>query len=139
MGFSGNRYLLAINGSAGAFVTVLAKSPLRRLEIEESPITTAGSAQTLQGLLDYQLPNDDTTSGFTTIFRAVGANTETTEGQVIPARIELGSPNTNLTQGELLGNGPNTIAGIGATPATPLINLRSGTTTATTVVITEYN
>jgi hypothetical protein len=139
-GFSGNRYLLAINGSGGVFIPVLAKSTVRRLVIKESPITVTGTTQALQGVLDYTLPNDDTAAGFTTIFRAVGGNTETTEGQVITAQIELGSPNTNLSFGEIIGQVGQQIVGLpSVNPATTMIQLRSGTATATTVEVTEYN
>lgn len=139
-GFSGNRYLLDINANTGAFVQVLAKSPLRRLVVKESTIKEDGSANTLQGILQYRIPNDDTEAGFTTIFQEAGANDTTSQGDVNAAEITLGSPNTAFGPwGELLGNGPNVIVGIGPTPATHLMDLRSGTATGTTVEITEYN
>lgn len=142
-GFSGNRYLLAINGSGGAFVSVVAKSTVRRLEIEESSVTVAAAAQTLQGLLQYQLPNDDTAAGFTTIFQAVGGNTEAAEGTVVPAKIALGNPVGQMKEGgEIIGQLGQPIVGSnppGLTTATTMIKLRSGTATATTVMVTEYN
>jgi len=139
-GFSGNRYLLDINADSGAFVAVLAKSPLRRLVVRESTIKADGSANTLQGLIQYRIPNDDTDAGFTTVFQAAGGNDTTAQGDVNAAEITLGSPNTAFGPwGELLGNGPNVIVGIGETPATHLIDLRSGTATGTTVEITEFN
>jgi hypothetical protein len=140
-GFAGNRYIVDINGSAGAFVQILAKSPVRRVTIEESPITSAGVNNPLQGLIDYQIPNDNTPNGFTTVFRAVGGNTEAAEGQVEVAKIMLGNPIAQHAEGgEIIGNGPNVIVGmIGGTPATQLANVRSGTATATSVMVTEYN
>lgn len=139
-GFSGNRYLLDINGDGGAFVAVLAKSPLRRLVVRESTVTAEGAANTLQGLIQYRIPNDGTAAGFTTVFQEAGANDTTSQGEVKAAQIELGSPNSAVGPwGELIGNGPNVICGIGPTPATHLIDLRSGTATGTTVEITEYN
>ncbi len=140
-GFQGNSYLLAINGDAGAFVAVQAKSTVRRLVVEESPIKTDGTAQTLQGLLQYQIPNDGSASGFTTIFAAVGGNTEAAEGTVVVAKIELGNPVAQIGGlGEIIGQLGQPITGL-TTPAaaTTMIQLRSGTATATTVKITEYN
>jgi len=142
-GFSGNQYLLAINGSAGAFVNVQAKSTVRRLVIEESPIKLDGSANALQGLLQYKLPNDNSNAGFTTIFEAVGGNTEAAEGQVIVAKIELGNkPGQIGAWGEVIGQLGQPIVGSnppGLTTATIMAQLRSGTATATVVLVTEYN
>lgn len=142
-GFAGNRYLLAINGSGGAFTDVQAKSTVRRLVVKESPIKTDGTAQALQGVLDYQLPNDDSASGFTTTFEAVGADTETTQGEVEPAKIELGSPIGQFKEaGEIIGQLGQPIVGIPdgeLAGATVMMKLRSGTAIATTVEVTEYN
>lgn len=142
-GYAGNQYLLDINGDAGNWISVLAKSTVRRLIVEESTITAEGAANTLQGLLQYQIPNDGTTNGFTTIFQAVGANTEATEGQVIPARIELGSKIDQIAgAGETIGQLGQPIVGAnppGLTAATTMIKLRSGTGTGTTVMVTELN
>ena len=51
-GYAGNQYILDINGSGGAFVSVLAKSTVRRLIIKESQITSAGAANVPQGAID---------------------------------------------------------------------------------------
>lgn len=139
-GFSGNQRIVDINADSGAFVEILATSPVRRLVIEESPVKADGTANTLQGALQYRLPNDGTADGFTTVFEKLGANNTATQGEISPAKIELGNPvGQRGAFGELLGNGPGQVVGIGATPATRLIDLRSGTATATSVVIAEYN
>ena len=133
-GFAGNSYLLDINADSGAFVNVVAKSTVRRLVIEESQITAEGAPNTPQGVIDYQLPNDGTPDGFTTVFRA-------TQGETLP--IELGSTvGQRMYQGEVIGQLGQPIVGAnppGLTNATVMIKLRSGSDTATTVQITEYN
>lgn len=142
-GYAGNQYLLAVNGDAGAFINVVARSTVRRLVIEESTVKPDGTAQTLQGLLQYKIPNDGTSAGFTTVFQAAGANTIAAEGQVIPAKIELGNkPGQIAAFGEIIGQLGQPIVGNnppGNTAATIMAQLRSGTATATTVLVTEYN
>ena len=93
-GYAGNQYILDLNGDAGAFISVLAKSTVRRLIVTESPLTSTGGANTLQGLLEYKIPNDNTPQGFTTIFMQAGANDLTSQGSVGLAQIVLGGDRT---------------------------------------------
>jgi|SRR5579859_2896340 len=140
-GYAGNQRIVDIPANGGAFLPILAQSPCRRVVIEESPISSAGVTNPLQGNLKYRLPNDGTANGFTTVFEVYGAvdAAVSTASQVIPARIELGNPIAQHEAfGELLGNGPGYVAGIGTTPATTLIQIKSGGS-ATSVVVTEYN
>ena len=144
-GFAGNRYIVDINGSAGAFTPILARSPVTRLVIDESRVTSAGAANTPTGSIDYLIPNDGTTNGFTTVFRATSGESATTGtsdivgSQSLP--IVLGNPiRQHAEGGEIIGNGPNVVVGIiGGTPATTLIQLRATGATATSVMVTEYN
>lgn len=138
-GFAGNKYIVDINGSGGAFTTILARSPVTRLVIDESQITAEGAANPTQGVIDYLIPNDGTTNGFTTVFRVTDGTSDVIGSADLP--IVLGNPiRQHAEGGELLGNGPNVVVGIiGGTPATPLIQLRSGSVTGTSVVVTEYN
>ena len=141
-GYAGNQYILDINGSGGAFVSVLAKSTVRRLIIKESQITSAGAANVPQGAIDYQVPNDDTAAGFTTIFRAVQGDNLEAPGAV---SIELGSRvGQRGAYGEIIGQLAQPIVGMPATQqaaqaATTMIKLRSGTATGTSVLVTELN
>ncbi len=132
-GFAGNSYILDINSDAGAFVSILAKSTVRRLEVTESSITAAGAANALQGVLDYEIPNDGSVNGFATIFRA----------QQGDMPIRLGSPIADrMYQGEIIGQLGQPIVGAnppGLTSATTMMKIRSGTATATSVKVTEYN
>ena len=139
-GYAGQQYLLAINANTGAFVPVSAKGVVRRLVIEESPINADGTQNTLQGLIEYKIPNDTTANGFTTIFEAAGANIETTVDEVEPARIVLGSDIADRNwMGEIIGQpGQQIIGQPAAQAATVMVQLRSGTGTGTTVLVKEY-
>ncbi len=142
-GYSGNQYILDINADSGAFVNIVAKSTVRKLVVEESSITAAGAANTLQGLLQYKIPNDNTPNGFTTIFQAVGGNTEAAEGTVVVAKFALGNlPGQIAAFGEIIGQLGQPIIGNnppGLTNATIMAQVRSGTGTGTSVMVTEYN
>jgi len=144
-GYAGSQYVLDINGSGGAFVSVLAKSTVRRLIIKESTLTAAGGANTLQGLLQYRVPNDNTANGFTTIFTEAGANDVTAQGNITEAEIVLGGDRTqHLEMGEIIGQLAQPIVGMpaaqqAAQAATTMIQLRSGTATGTSVMVIEYN
>lgn len=139
-GFAGNKRIVNINGDAGNFVPILAQSTVRRLVIEESTLTAAGATNALQGILQYLIPNDNTLAGFTTIFQAVGGQTEAAEGTVVPPRIELGNIiGQREASGEVIGQLGQPFPGGTPAAATTMIMLRSGTATGTSVIITEYN
>ena len=144
-GFGGSEYILDINGSGGAFTPVIAKSTVRRLIIDESTVTSNGAANTLQGILQYKIPNDNTANGFTTIFQEVGANTQAAQGNVEVAEIIIGSDRTkHEPMGEIIGQLPQPIVGLpaaqqAAMAATTMVQLRSGTATGTSVRIIEFN
>lgn len=143
-GFQGNKYLVDINGSAGAFIQIQAKSGVRRLVIQESQITAEGAANAPVGIIQYRLPNDGTTNGFTTVFVA-------TQGETLP--IQLPDRETSfLSSGPLIGSGPqgsattasfpgsNTVPGLqNGSTGTRMIDVRSGAAAATTLEVTEYN
>lgn len=140
-GFQGNRYIVDINANTGVFVSILAKSTVRRLVIDESQITSAGAANTPQGTIDYKLPNDDTPNGFTTVFRATQGEEGIIGAGTLP--IVLGSAiGQSGKSGEIIGQLGQHIIGMPGdviAPATTMIQLRSGSATATSVVISEYN
>jgi hypothetical protein len=134
-GFAGNSYILDINGSGGAFTAVVARSTVRQLVIQESQLTSTGAANALQRIIDYQIPNDGTPNGFTTIFR------QAEDGTVVT--IEQGSPvGQRGPWGEIIGQLGQPIIGQPngqLTTATTMIKLRSGTATGTSVLVTELN
>jgi len=132
-GFAGNSYLLDINGDGGAFVPVVARSTVRRLVIEESSITAEGDANAIQGTLQYQIPNDGTPDGFTTIFQTQQESIKLPDGADTPSRMYQGEIIGQLGQ-PIVGNDPP-----GLTTATTMVMVRSGTGTGTTVKVTEYN
>ncbi len=116
----GKARLVAINGSAGAFVQILATIPCRRMTVIEDYSANAGVGQGLQ----YQLPGDN----FTQVF-SIAPQTEP---------IDLEDEGYNGGPGSILGNGPGFITGFGPTTGTPLINVRSASATATIVRVTEF-
>lgn len=120
--------LIAVNASSGAFTQVLGTRLSRRVEIIED---LSGGA-TGQGL-EYQLPifNSDNP--------AVWTWGPTLEIYPQSEPIILGD-----VAGGLFGmpytvaNGPGTVAGLGVTAATPIINIKSAGT-ATSVRVTEFS
>jgi len=138
-GFNGTQQILDIPANTGAFLAVLATGPVRRLTIEESPRTAEGAENALVGEIDYQIPNDGSGAGFTTVFQAIGANDETAQGQVTPAAFLLGDrPGDHGPLGSLLGNGPSFLVGIGTTPATTLCKVRSAGAATSVLVRQDY-
>lgn len=139
-GFAGKSRIVDLNASTGAFIPLLATTVCRRLRVEESPLKADGSANTLIGLIQYQIPNDGTANGFTTIFEASGVVAANIGANPGVAAFELGNVVAQRdVYGEILGNGPDTPgAGAPPIPATTLCNLRSGGA-ATSVRVVEYN
>lgn len=126
-GFNGTQQIIDINASTGAFIAILATGPCRKLTVEESPLTKAGGANTLVGLIQYEIPNDTSATGFSEIFEAIGADTIAAQGNIQPASFELSDDQGfHGPQGSILGNGPSFLLGIGATPAATLCMVRSG-------------
>jgi len=142
-GFAGNRRIIDINGSGGDFVSILATSTVRRLVVDESQVTSAGVANVPQGVIDYKLPNDGTANGFTTVFRSTEGDEGIIGSSSLP--IVLGNPVAQHEfQGETIGQLAQPIVGLpaaqqAAASSTTMIQLRSGTATGTSVVVTEYN
>jgi hypothetical protein len=139
-GFNGVQYILDIATDA-AVTQLLAKGPVRFVEVIESVLTAEGVANTLQGF-QYQLPNDTTNAagrpGFTTWFPITTPSAE--DGDPADAKLEIGDRQAKYGKfGTLLGNGPDT-PGAGQPPiaATVLANLRSATGTATSVIVRQY-
>ena len=138
-GFAGQKRIVDINGSGGAFVPILATTTSTRVVIDESQVTSAGVANVPQGVIDYQIPNDGTPNGFTTAFRATQGPEGVLGAATLP--IVLGNPLDGGKRGDIIGQVGQPIAGAGGfvSTATVLIKLRSGSATATSVVVTEYN
>jgi hypothetical protein len=140
LGFNGRKRVININASTGAFLPILATGPTRKCVVEESPLKADGStADTLVGLIQYQIGNDGSANGFTQTFEAVGGNTETAEGQVVTASFTLGDDfGDHGPLGSVIANGPQTLGmGLPPTGATALCNVRSGGA-ATSVIVTEW-
>jgi hypothetical protein len=116
--------LININGSAGSFTPVYASQVTRRVEILEDFSANSGIGQGLA----YQF-DDGSATPFTTVYE-IAPQTEP---------IILGTP---VPQGAgyalVLGHGPDASGGY-SIPATLLINLRSASTTATTVRVMEFD
>jgi hypothetical protein len=139
-GFSGYQYIVDIP-AAGSFVELAASTATGRVVIRESPITSSGAPNPLQGALQYQLPNDTTnandTDGFTTIFQENGAPLD---GLAQVATIELADGFEHILRcDKLIANGPNQ-GGQGIPPAPALVycKISSATTMPTSIVVREY-
>ncbi len=142
-GFAGKKRIVDINSNAGAFTSILATTTSRRVVIDESPVTSAGAVNTLQNSIQYQISNDGTTNGFTTIFQADNSAEGIIGATGLP--IVIGNPMAgHEALGEIVGQVAQQIIGLpaaqqAAAQATTIIKLRSGTATATSVVVTEFN
>jgi len=137
-GFAGVKRIVDLNANTGAFIAILATTTSRRVIIDESQITAEGAANPPQGVIDYEIPNDGSTLGFTTVFRAVAGNGDIIGCGNLP--IVIGNPMAgHEALGELVGQVGQPIIGVGTQAATTIIKLRSGSATATSVVITEFN
>jgi hypothetical protein len=120
--------LIAINASSGAFTQVLGTRLSRRVEIIED---LSGGA-TGQGI-EYQLP----------IF-----NSDDPRVWAWGPTLQIYPQSEPIILGDVAGglfgmpyavaNGPGVIAGIGVTPATPIINIKSAGS-ATNVRVTEFS
>ena len=119
--------LIAVNGSGGAFVTVLATIPCRRVEIVEDGSANAGVTQGLA----YQF-DDDSTTPFTTTYYNIPTAANPSEPIVLGNTIPM-----SAGYGTIVGRGPDASGGQ-TLAATQLINLKSATTTATAVRVTEF-
>lgn len=113
--------LITLNGSGGAFTPVSATQVTRRAEIIEDGSVTA------QGL-QYQF-SDGSATPFTTVYTILP-----------PAQpIFLGTPiPQSAGYGMVVGTPPDASGGY-TIAATLLINLRSATSTTTTVRVTEHD
>lgn len=112
--------LIAINGSAGAYVQILSSIPARRAEGREDESATA------QGLT-YQKPDD----GF------VATYTVGVPGTPDAPQIVLGNPvGQGAGEGPILGWPAQ--SGLLNTTATQLVNVRSKTATGTNLRFAEY-
>lgn len=128
-GFNGKQRIIDVPGSGSAYLAVLASGPVRRLRFLESTKKANGTANTPQGLT-YQLPNDGSANGFTTVF-----DLPVNDVKELPDGI---SPSMRGEKGEIIGNGPGVLIGVGVTAATTLFNVRSQTATGTSIILEEY-
>ncbi|PYP83000.1 MAG: hypothetical protein DMG65_25245 [Candidatus Angelobacter sp. Gp1-AA117] len=113
--------LISLNANTGAFTTITASIPARRVEIREDESVTA------QGL-QYQKPDDNFTATF---------NVGTPAGPDQP-QIVLGNPiATGHGSSPLLGL-PAQNTGGSSTPATTYLKVRSRTASTTTIRVVEY-
>lgn len=111
---------VALNGSAGAYVAIVATIPARRVEIVEDGAAAA------QGIA-YQLPDDNFTATYNVLaaFEPIVFGSEVAKG--IGAGKILGWPTQKDPLGNTLANTPTTYC-----------QARSFSATATTVIVREY-
>ena len=116
--------LIDLNGNAGAWTAVLATQPTRLVEIIEDYSANQGVGQGLA----YQF-DDGKTPNFTTVYEIAPQTEPIILGDPIPQQHGYGP---------ILGRGPDASGGY-TLAATLLINLRSATTAATVVRVTEFD
>lgn len=129
--FNGTQQVIDINGSGGAFVSILATGPLRRFKIYESLLKADGTTVNAPQGLTYTLFDG------TQVFELPKADV-TVQNQPFPT---LSIPDVDDAefhgwQGNVLGNGPDTPgAGVAPTLATVLAKIRSLSATGTSVIV----
>ena len=130
--FNGTKQIIDLNGSAGALIAILATGPLRRFKITESLVTSAGVANTPQGL-QYTIPG----SAKTFYLPAPSTTNEPSEFPAIEVP-DRDDASFHAAFGNVLGNGPDTPgAGVAPTLATTLCSVKSLTGTGTSVEVTQ--
>lgn len=133
--------IVALNGSAGAYITVLATQWTWRAEILEDFGANAGVGQGLEYLIpDPQSPNP-------TVPLWLGAAGSTATPVTATVGFKIGPQTEPIILGEPLpmgggfaptiGVGPDNSGGY-SIPATPLIMIRSASATATSIRVTEF-
>lgn len=128
-----NRYVVAINGSGGASVILLAKGSCRHCTIVECPPNGGaftGSNFSPTGI-NYQLPvkKSDGTYVFTGDTFGLNPGTPLQIGNPIPE---------GAGRGPLVGAGPQQDPGGKTIAAVPFASMKSATVTGTQVEVTEY-
>lgn len=119
-----NMRLVVLNGSAGAFVDVLATRWTRRCEvIEDESVAVQG--------LDYKIADDGSASGFTTTFDLAASTQPIILGNLVAHGNAKGPVLAAPQQ-----NDSGSLTGIRA--AGKLISLRSKTATGTTARVSEF-
>ncbi|MGA2890316.1 MAG: hypothetical protein ABSE51_19910 [Terracidiphilus sp.] len=126
-------------GAPGAPTAIFATGPTRGWRIFESPLTTAGTAQTSTGF-QVQIPNDNSANGFSVWFgRPVWSATVSPQDQYFE-NMNVISEHGPIGEG-FAGPG-NATPGSGITPttATLLCNVQAlvGAGSGTTIEIVEY-
>lgn len=135
-----NERYIAINGSAGAYTTVLATQWTWRAEVLEDYSANAGVGQGLEFLLPDPKSFPQTPAWLGQAGSTAAPATPTVGFKIGPQTepIILGQP-LPLGGGSAptIGTGPDNSGGY-SIPATPLIMIRSASATATAIRITEF-
>jgi hypothetical protein len=121
--------LITINGSAGAYTTVLATQVTRRVEIiEDYSAIVNGVNQGLQ----YNLPDPKSPDPGNPIWLGPFSIAPQSEAIILGEPIPQGTG-----YGTVIGHGPDASGGF-IIAATPLIQIRSASATATTIRVSEF-
>jgi hypothetical protein len=119
---------IAINANTGAYTTVLATMVTRRVEILEDFSANAGVGQGLE----YMLPDPGSLNPAVPSWDGPFEIAPQTEPIVLGEPVPQGHG-----FGSVLGHGPDASGGY-ELPATPLIQIRSASATATTIRVSEF-
>jgi hypothetical protein len=135
-----NPQYLTLAATGGAYVTVLATSVCRRVEVIEDFGSNAGVGQGLEYLLPDQTSGNPTVPSWVGIAGSTANPTAATTGFKIAPQTEpiiLGQTVAfGSGSGLVLGHGPDNSGGY-SIAATPLIMVRSASASTTTIRVTE--
>lgn len=121
--------LYTLNANSGGYSTLLGKRLSRIIEIIEDGAANAGVGQGLQ----YQLPDPASPTGVQNWLPAMVIEPQT-EPIVLGDKYAIHQP-----YGAPIANGPGVMLGVGVTPATPYIQIKSAGTSTTIIRVTEFS
>lgn len=121
--------LVNVNGSGGAFVTISATSVTRRVEVIEDGSANAGVGQGLAYQFDDGFGTTPNVPNTTVTYTIEPQTEPIILGEVVPF---------GMGYGRVIGTPPDNSGGY-SIPATPLINVRSASATATVVRVSEFS
>jgi hypothetical protein len=121
--------IVTLNANTGAYKTLLGSRLARAIEIIEDGSANSGTGQGLQ----YMLPDPASPSGVQNWLGPFVIEPQT-EPIVLGDKYAILGP-----YGAPISNGPGVELGVGVTAATPFIQIRSATTSTTTIRTTEFS
>lgn len=120
---------VVINSNSGAYTTVYATQVTRRVEILEDYSANNGISQGLEYMLPDPTSADPSNPSWNGPFEVAPQTEPLILGEPVPQ---------GAGYAPVLGHGPDSSGGY-SLPATPLIQIRSASATATTIRVSEFS